>query len=36
MEDEGYDSAGCDSEEGETQDHVEKSVGGHRGGINLV
>ena len=36
VKDEAYDSAACDSEERETQEHVEKSVGGHSGALNLV
>ena len=36
MEDEGNDNAGCDSQEGETQEHVEEPVGGHREGMKLV
>lgn len=31
MADEGGDSAGCDGEEGEAEEHVERVVGGHCG-----
>lgn len=31
MEDEGGDSAGCDSEEGEPEEHVEVVIDGHCG-----